>query len=253
MPEATPDNTNYDLSIVIPALNEEDNVKPLVEEVETGVRAKGINAQLVYVDDGSTDTTLEKLKECAATRPWLLILHRDKAQGQSSAMFAGIQAATGEFTATLDADLQNDPADLAIMYKMIQDDPSIDMVQGDRSRNRQDNIIRKITSLIGRKMRYLILGDKVRDTGCSGRVLRSSIAKQYPLQYKGVHRFLPAYANMLGGKVVELQVVHRARVAGETKYGFGILTRGWSGFFDLFAVRWMFKRHRDTSTTIIKP
>ncbi|QQE12509.1 glycosyltransferase [Planctomycetota bacterium] len=241
------DSTKYDLSIVIPALNEQDNVEPLVTEVENNVRGKGINAELVYVDDGSTDNTLPNLKELQKTRPWLVILTRPKAQGQSSAMFAGIQAASGEFTATLDADLQNDPADLTKMYQMIQDDPSIDMVQGDRSRNRQDNIIRKITSIIGRKMRLMILGDKVRDTGCSGRVLRSSIAKQYPLQYKGVHRFLPAYANMLGAKVVELQVTHRARVAGETKYGFGILTRGWSGFWDLFAVRWMFKRHRDTS------
>ncbi|QDU34519.1 Undecaprenyl-phosphate 4-deoxy-4-formamido-L-arabinose transferase [Poriferisphaera corsica] len=241
-------NTNYDLSIVIPALNEQDNVEPLVSEVENNIRGKGINAELVYINDGSTDQTLPNLKALQQSRPWLVILHRDKPQGQSSAMFAGIQAASAPYVATLDADLQNDPADLTKMYQMIQDDPSIDMVQGDRSRNRQDNIIRKVTSLVGRKMRLLILGDKVRDTGCSGRVLRSSIAKQYPLQYKGVHRFLPAYANMLGAKVVELEVVHRARVAGETKYGFGILTRGWSGFWDLFAVRWMFKRHRDTST-----
>ena len=235
------------LSIVIPALNEEENVGPLTEEVEKNVRSKGIDAELIIVDDGSTDATLAKLKELAASRDWLVILHRAKPQGQSSAMFAGIQAARGEFVATLDADLQNDPADLATMMQMIRDDPSIDMVQGDRSKDRQDNVIRKITSIIGRKFRLMVLGDKIRDTGCSARVLRAEIAKQYPLQYKGVHRFLPAYANMLGAKVVELDVNHRPRVAGETKYGFGIMTRGWSGFWDLFAVRWMFKRHRDTA------
>ncbi|WP_432797409.1 glycosyltransferase [Poriferisphaera sp. WC338] len=244
---------DYDLSIVIPALNEEDNVGPLTKEVEKGVRAHNINAELIIVDDGSSDATLAKLKELAATRDWLVILHRPKAQGQSSAMFAGIQAASGEFVATLDADLQNDPTDLKTMLDRIKADPSIDMVQGDRSKDRQDNVIRKLTSIIGRKFRHMILGDRIRDTGCSARVLRSSIAKQYPLQYKGVHRFLPAYANMLGAKVVEIDVNHRPRVAGETKYGFGIMTRGWSGFWDLFAVRWMFKRHRDTSVQKIKP
>lgn len=234
------------MSIVVPALNEQDNVGPLVQQVGQAMNDAGIDAELIVVDDGSTDQTLARLTALQADRPWLKVLHRPTPRGQSAAMHAGIQAATGRCIATLDADLQNDPADLPGMLAKI-DAGEADMVQGDRSANRNDHAIRKIASLVGRKARLWILRDPIRDTGCSARVVRAEIAKQFPLQFKGMHRFMPAYARMLGARVVQVPVNHRSRNAGTTKYGMGLLSRGPAGLADLFAVRWMIKRYRDTS------
>ena len=239
MPAAAPE-----LSVVIPALNEAENVKPLVEEIDRTVRGAGIEAELIIVDDGSTDGTHERLLELAATRPWLRVLRRDSPQGQSAAMGAGIAAARGAFIATLDADLQNDPADIPAMLEMLKRQGA-DFVQGDRSRNRSDTWMRRRASWVGRSARNLILRDPVRDTGCSARVLRAEVARRLPLQYKGMHRFFPAYAARLGAKIIEFPVTHRPRAAGHTKYGVGVLSRGLAGLADCFAVRWMGKRLRD--------
>lgn len=239
------------LSVVVPALNEQDNVTPLVEQIGQVMRDAGISFELIVVDDGSTDRTLESLKQLQADRPWLRVLHRVEPKGQSAAMYAGIQAARGGCIATLDADLQNDPADLPGMLAKI-DAGEADMVQGDRSANRNDHAIRKIGSVIGRKARLWVLGDPVRDTGCSARVLKAEYAKQFPLQFKGMHRFMPAYARMLGARIVEVPVNHHARQSGTTKYGMGLLSRGPAGLMDLFSVRWMTNRYRDTSTQAIE-
>jgi glycosyltransferase involved in cell wall biosynthesis len=235
------------LSIVIPALNEQDNVQPLVEQISKAMADARIEAELIIIDDGSTDQTLANLNKLQANHPFLRILHRPNPRGQSAAMHAGIQAARGQYIATLDADLQNDPADLPNMLARLNTEHA-DMVQGDRSANRNDHAIRKIASLIGRKARLWILKDHVRDTGCSARVVRANIAKQFPLQFKGMHRFMPAYARMLGATIVQVPVNHRPRNAGSTKYGMGLLSRGPAGLADLFAVRWMIKRYRDTTT-----
>jgi dolichol-phosphate mannosyltransferase len=230
-----------ELSIVVPALDEQDNVAALVEEVEQAVRRRGIVAELIVVDDGSTDQTLTRLRKLAAARAWLVVLHRDRAMGQSAAMYAGIQAARGAYVAMLDADLQNDPADLPAMLEVVRAGQA-DMAQGLRAR-RKDSPVRKFSSWVGRTTRSLILGDKIRDTGCTTRVVRSEIARQFPLQYRGMHRFLPIYARLLGARVVEMPVNHRPRVAGTAKYG--MLNRGFVGLIDCFAVRWMLRRYRD--------
>jgi hypothetical protein len=125
-----------------------------------------------------------------------------------------------------------------------------DMAQGDRSANRRDNAIRRMSSWVGRTARGTILGDKIRDTGCTTRVLKTSIAKQFPLMFKGMHRFMPVYARMLGARIVEMPVHHRPRVAGVAKYG--VLNRGFVGLIDCFAMRWMLKRHRSTSVSVIE-
>lgn len=240
------------LSIVVPALNEQDNVIPLVEQIAKVMQGDSIGFELIIVDDGSTDQTLDRLKALQSERPWLHVLHRPAPRGQSAAMHAGIRAARGDCIATLDADLQNDPADLPAMLRLIDTDKA-DMVQGDRSANRNDHAVRKIGSIIGRKARLWLLRDPVRDTGCSARVVRATYAKQFPLQFKGMHRFMPAYARMLGARVVEVPVTHHARHSGTTKYGLGLLSRGPSGLRDLFAVRWMMQRYRDSSTEPIGP
>ncbi len=231
-----------ELSIVVPALNEVDNVGPLAEQVAAAMG--DVPFELIVIDDGSIDGTTDRLTDLAATRPWLRVLRRAKPQGQSAAMAAGIAAARGTFIATLDADLQNDPADLPQMLALLKD-RGVDFVQGDRSKNRQDTFFRRRASWVGRTARRLVIGDSVRDTGCSARVMRSDLAKRLPLQYKGMHRFFPAYSRLLGAEIAEYDVRHHPRQAGQTKYGVGVLTRGVGGFCDLLVVRWMANRLRD--------
>lgn len=247
MPEPAPE-----LSVVVPALNEAENVRPLVEEIERAVRGAGIDAELIVVDDGSSDGTDRRLLELAATRPWLRVLRRPKPQGQSAAMAAGIMVARGRYVATMDADLQNDPADLPRMLALLKE-RGADFVQGDRSRDRRDSWMRRRASWVGRSARKLILRDPVRDTGCSARVLRADIARRLPLQYRGMHRFFPAYAQRLGATVIEFPVAHRPREAGQTKYGVGVLSRGLAGLADCFAVRWMGRRLRDVTAEELHP
>ena len=231
-----------EISIVIPALNEEDNIDLLVAEVKSAIADKDISLEMIVVDDGSTDTTLAKLQAAAKVYPWVKALHRDKAQGQSAAMYAGIQFATGKYIAMLDADLQNDPADIPNMYAEMCKG-NVDLVQGDRSRNRNDNIVRRCTSWVGRTARRLILKDTVRDTGCSSRLIKAEFAKQLPLLFKGMHRFIPVYSLMLGARIVEVSVNHRQRHAGVAKYG--VMNRAFVGLVDCFAMRWMLKRYRN--------
>ncbi len=230
------------LSIVIPALDEQDNIDPLIEQVKQAVIDQGIDAELIVVDDGSTDETLARLNAAAAEFPWVRPLHRAQPQGQSAAMFAGIAAARGTYVAMLDADLQNDPADLPHMLKVITEQ-EVDLVQGDRSANRRDTFVRRCSSWVGRTARRLILSDVVRDTGCSSRMMKTELAQQLPLQFKGMHRFIPVYSKMLGAKLVEVPVNHRQRHAGVAKYG--VMNRALVGLVDCFAMRWMLKRYRN--------
>jgi hypothetical protein len=145
----------------------------------------------------------------------------------------------------MDADLQNDPADLVKMLQLMREQGA-DMVQGDRSHARKDNAVRRAGSIVGRAFRHWLLGDSIRDTGCSLRVMKREIALALPLEFRGMHRFIPVTAASLGYKVVEMQVNHRPRAAGETKYGFGIWQRAIPGLFDCFAVRYMRNRRRPT-------
>ncbi|MBU6412801.1 MAG: glycosyltransferase family 2 protein [Planctomycetes bacterium] len=245
-----------EISVVAPAHNEEANVEPLVNEVGAALIGLGTGFEFIIVDDGSTDRTRERVKALMTTRPWLRCVAMNntppgKGNGQSAAFHAGFRAARGRLVASLDADLQNDPADLPKMLTRLRETDA-DMVQGDRSLARRDNVVRRITSRIGRFFRGLILGDTIRDTGCSLRVMKREIAVALPLEFKGMHRFIPVTARHLGFKVVEMPVNHRARVAGETKYGFGIVQRGIPGLIDCFAVRYMRNRRRPTSNIELK-
>jgi len=239
-----------DLSVVTPAHNEEDNVEPLVEEIRRAVEPLGVAFEVVIVDDGSTDATRAKVMGLMASRPWLRCIAmtrtpQGKGAGQSAAFFAGFQEARGRLIATLDADLQNDPADIAAMVRLMRE-KGADMVQGDRSHARKDSFVRRAGSVVGRTFRRLLLGDTIRDTGCSLRVMRREIAVQLPLQFRGMHRFIPVTARHLGYTVIEMPVHHRPRTAGQTKYGMGIAQRAIPGLIDLFAVRYMRSRRRAT-------
>lgn len=256
MPTHEPPVGTIDLSLIAPAHNEQENIAPLVLQAGAALAATGLAYEMVIVDDGSTDGTRAKIAEMLPGRPWLRCIAMTqtppgKGNGQSAAFYAGIRAARGRLIATIDADLQNDPADLAAMLALLHS-CGADMVQGDRSHTRKDNAIRKITSRIGRFFRALILQDAVRDTGCSLRVLKREYALLLPLQFRGMHRFIPVSVTHMGGKVVEMNVAHRPRVAGVTKYGFGIWQRAIPGLIDCFAVRYMRNRRRPTTCTPVQ-
>ncbi len=246
---ATTDGGAVELSVVAPAHNERENVTRLVEEVGAAVGSMGVLFEFVLVDDGSTDGTGEAAMALMAERPWLRVVKMldtppGKGNGQSAAFHAGFRAARGRFIAVLDADLQNDPADIPAMVALLEKE-NADFVQGDRSRARADNWMRKRTSGVGRLFRRMILGDTIRDTGCSLRVMKREIGLRLPLEFKGMHRFIPATARHMGYTVVEIPVNHRARAAGETKYGSaGIWQRAIPGLIDCFAVRYMRGRRR---------
>lgn len=245
------------LSVVAPAHNEEENVIPLADEVHAALAPLGIQFEFICVDDGSTDTTRQRLTEHMAGRPWLRCVTMSdtppgKGNGQSAAFHAGFRACRGDLIAVLDADRQNDPADLPAMLRLLEQ-TGADMVQGDRSHARKDNLVRKIGSVVGRLTRRMLLGDAVRDTGCSLRLMRREIALALPLEFRGIHRFIPVLACDLGFRVVEMPVHHRPRTAGETKYGLGITQRALPGLVDCLAVRWMRARRRPVRSSEVSP
>ncbi len=243
------------LSVVAPAHNEEDNIEPLVEQVGKALLPLGIGFEFVIVDDGSTDNTRSNIESLMPTHPWLRCVVMTNTppgsgNGQSAAFYAGFRATRGQLIGVLDADLQNDPADFPAMLEMLKT-TGADLVQGDRSHARKDSFIRRFGSVVGRKFRRWLLGDSIRDTGCSLRIMKREVALKLPLEYKGMHRFIPVTARNLGYRVVEMRVSHRPRLAGQTKYGMGIVQRALPGLIDCFAVRWMRSRRRPTSCQVL--
>lgn len=246
MPPAAPSQPV--LSVIAPAHNEEANVARLVEEIRSALDGGGPAYEIIIVDDGSTDGTGAVLAKLAADHDVLRIIRMAKTPpgrgvGQSAAFHAAIRAARGDLIAMMDADLQNDPADLpAILHPLLAGEA--DFVQGDRSHARRDTLKRRVSSIVGRLFRRWLLADTIRDTGCSLRAMRREIALRLPLEFRGMHRFIPVTARQLGYRVVEMPVNHRPRVAGEAKYG--IWNRALPGLIDCFAVRWMRARRRPT-------
>jgi dolichol-phosphate mannosyltransferase len=255
--DAIPGPADPELSVVAPAHNEEDNIAELVRQVGAAAAATGLSYEFVVIDDGSTDSTRARVQALMSERPWLRCIAMSrtppgKGNGQSAAFHAGFRAARGRLIAVLDADLQNDPADLKAMLELMRRE-NADMVQGDRSHARRDNAVRRIGSIVGRKFRLWLLGDTIRDTGCSLRLMKREIALGLPLEFKGMHRFIPVTARHLGFKVVEMRVSHRPRTAGQTKYGFGITKRAIPGLIDLLAVRYMRNRRRPVESAEVRP
>ena len=237
------------LSIIAPAHNEQDNIVGLVDDVRQAMADAGISFELIVVNDGSTDQTEARLTEQAASHPWLrayrmLDTPPGRGHGQSAAFHAGIRQTRGALIALMDADRQNDPAALPRMIQVLREQDA-DMVHGDRSANRRDTLVRRVSSWVGRAFRRVVLGDTIRDTGCSLRVFKRDVGLALPLQYRGIHRFIPVYARMLGFTVTEVPVAHRPRAAGDAKYG--IWNRALPGLIDLLAVRWMRSRLRSVA------
>jgi glycosyltransferase involved in cell wall biosynthesis len=221
-----------DVSFIIPVYNEVDNVEALVREVvETGHQLNGRSFELVLVDDGSRDGTVDALRRLIETTPQLRVVRLKRNFGQTAATAAGFQYANGKYFVTLDGDLQNDPAQVPEIIDLIERE-NIDIVCGWR-KNRQDKAItRKLPSMIANRIIGATTGVKIHDYGCSLKVYRAEIAREVPL-YGEMHRFIPALASIDGAIIREVPVSHRPRIAGESKYG---LSRTFKVILDLLTV-----------------
>ncbi len=203
------------LSLVIGLLNEEDNIRPLLEQ--TGAALQGIDYEVILVDDGSTDGTVSQILKYADERVRLIELSKN--YGQSTAMAAGIDHSEGEYVVTLDGDLQNDPADIPALLAKIESEPW-DMIAGNRA-NRQDGfMLRKLPSKLANALIRWLTGVHIKDYGCSLKIFRRNIAKNLGL-YGELHRFIPVLAKLQGARITQVDVKHHARQFGTSKYGLG--------------------------------
>ena len=224
--------------MVVPVFDERDNLEPLHRELAAALAGVSGGVEFVYVDDGSRDGSAELLATLAKRDERVRVVRFVANRGQTAAFDAGFRAARGEVVATLDADLQNDPADLPRLLAALE---RADVVNGVRV-GRRDGAVRKLSSRIGNGFRNWMTHETVSDVGCSLRVMRASYLRRVKL-YRGMHRFLPTLLRMEGARVVELPVSHRARRHGRSKYG--IANRLFVGLADVFAVRWMQSRRLD--------
>src|SRR5215212_7449624 len=197
-----------DLSVVFPVYNEEENVPILLDEIAKALASGGWSYEVVAVDDGSTDRSLEVLREQRAKHRTLRVLTFEKNSGQTAALDAAWRAAKGKYVVSLDADLQNDPADIPAMIRKLEQD-RVDMVIGVRV-NRHDTWSRKMQSRIGNGVRNWITRDQITDTGCSLKLVKKEAIDRVRL-FTGMHRFLPTLVRYAGYKVVEMPVHHRPR------------------------------------------
>lgn len=225
----------FDVSLVIPVYNERENLAPLLQEI--GSALAGRRYEIVAVDDGSTDGSLEELKALKARRPELHIVAFAANAGQTAAFAAGFRAARGDLIVTLDADGQNDPADVPAMLDALTKSGAT-AVAGYRP-TRADNAWKRLQSRIANGVRNRLNRETIRDTGCSLKAFRADALRALPL-FTGMHRFLPTLVKMYGGTVTEVPVRHRPRRGGMTKYG--MWNRVFRAFVDALAVRWMQRR-----------
>lgn len=228
------------VSIVIPAKNEAPSLAPLIEEIER-VCASLAPFEVIYVDDGSTDTTQADLAHARADRPWLRVLRHEESCGKSAAVRTGVSAAGASIVATLDGDGQNDPAYVAALVAALEaGGPGTALAVGQRLR-RDDGRFKKIQSRIANRVRVAILRDGTRDTACGHKVFRRDVFLALPF-FDALHRFLPALVKRDGYGIVHVDVVDRPRLAGQSHYGF--FDRLWVGIMDMIGVWWLIRRRR---------
>lgn len=223
------------LSVVIPVYNEEACLDTLERELVAALEPLGRPYEVILVNDCSTDQSGAMLDALAARRAAFRALHFASNCGQSAAMAAGFRAARGTVTVTLDADLQNDPADIP---KLLEQTDAYDCVCGWRQK-RNDTWLRRISSRIANGVRNRLSGETITDTGCSLKAYRTELLQRIYL-FRGAHRFLPTLLKMEGATVAEIPVNHRPRTLGQSKYG--VWNRLFRSLYDLFGVRWMKSR-----------
>ncbi len=227
------------ISIVIPVLNEESNIINLITEIQIAIEGK-IEYELVIVDDGSTDNTYNALLNYIKSNKQILVLKHKKNYGQSISLRTGIMQASSDYIVTLDGDGQNDPKDILKLVKIFNKDKEFMMVIGNRVK-RIDNIARRVASRAAFKIRKIILKDKTPDTGCAIKVFKRKDFLNLPF-FNHIHRFLPFLFNSFGGEVISIEVNHRPRISGYSKYS--NFQRFLVGINDILGVIWLRKRSK---------
>lgn len=222
-------------SFVIPVHNEEQNLPRLMEEIAAVRGALPGDSEVIFVNDGSTDASARELEAIRLRHPGVVIVEFAANAGQSAALSAGFQQAAGEIIITLDADLQNDPADIPSLLRWY---PQYDVVIGRRAR-RRDSLVKRLSSRIANGIRNWLTDESIADTGCSLKVFRASLLKRV-MPFNGMHRFLPTLCRLEGATVREVPVNHRPRTGGTSHYG--TLNRAFGALNDALAVRWMIRK-----------
>ena len=231
-PETTPADAP-EVSVLLPVYNEEPNLRPLHAKLDAALKSLGRSAEIVYVDDGSTDDSLKILREIAAMDSRVRVVALRRNYGQTAAMAAGIDAARGKVLIPMDADLQNDPADIRRLLDKL--DEGYDVVSGWRKNRKDKMVTRKIPSMIANRLISWIGGVPLHDYGCSLKAYRRESLQDVRL-YGEMHRFIPIYASWAGARVTEIPVEHHARTMGKSKYG---LSRTLKVVFDLMTIKFM--------------
>ncbi|MDH3663244.1 MAG: glycosyltransferase family 2 protein [Alphaproteobacteria bacterium] len=219
------------LSVIIPAYNEEESLGFLYDRLVESLDPLGISYEVILVDDGSSDRTFEQLAELAAADPRIRVIKLRRNYGQTPAMVAGIDHAKGRILVTMDADLQNDPADIGMLLEKLEE--GHDMVVGWRIKRQDKWLSRKLPSIVANKLIAKVTGVNIRDNGCTLKAFRADLIKRVPL-YSEMHRFIPAMSSTLGCSVAEVGVRHHARQHGTSKYG---LSRIYRVVFDLIVIK----------------
>src|SRR5215813_1916103 len=222
-----------DISVFLPVFNEEPNLLPLHARLDEALKALGRSAEIVYVDDGSSDGSLRILRDIAQLDPRVRVVALRRNYGQTAAMAAGIDAAKGKVLIPMDADLQNDPADIARLLDKL--DEGYDVVSGWRKNRKDKMVTRKIPSMIANRLISWIGGVPLHDYGCSLKAYRRESLEDVRL-YGEMHRFIPIYAAWAGARVTEIPVEHHPRTMGKSKYG---LSRTIKVVFDLMTIKFM--------------
>ena len=229
---------SIDVSIIVPIRNERESIPVLGAEISEVFSSSPWEWECVWIDDGSTDTSVDEMRKLAQADPHHRHIALEYHRGQSTGMVVGLRNARGKIIVTMDGDGQNDPHDAPRMVEMVMGGEA-DAVIGYRQK-RHDNFVRLISSRIANGFRNWLIGEKIKDVGCAIRTFRAECAKNI-ITFEGMHRFMPTMLRMNGCKVIETPVNHRPRSRGKTKYG--INNRLWVGLLDSFGVRWlMFRR-----------
>jgi glycosyltransferase involved in cell wall biosynthesis len=223
-----------DIAIVLPICNERENLRPMLAEIERALEPTGMSFEVIAVDDGSDDGSGELLRELASEKPYLRVIRFRQNYGQSAAFDAGFRTATASLIVTMDADLQNDPADIPRMVELLQNE-HLDFVAGNRGDRKDALVNRRLPSRIANGLIRLVTGTKLRDLGCSLKLYRREMVSELRL-YGEMHRFIGVLVEGLGARTAEITVNHRPRRAGTSKYG---LTRTFKVLLDLLTVWFM--------------
>lgn len=245
-PTAAADSGSLPLSVVIPIFNEVENARPLVEHLQSCLEPLRTEYEVILVDDGSRDGTAALLDELAAADRRLKVIHFARNFGQTAAMAAGFEASRGEVIVTLDGDRQNEPGDIPALLRKL--DEGYDLVSGWR-RDRQDNALRKLPSRLANRLIGRVTGVRLHDYGCTLKAYRRGFLD--PAQLFGeMHRFLPVYVAMSGGRIAEMVVRHHPRTAGTSKYGLG---RTFRVIVDLMLIQLLYRYASRPSHLFVRP